>query len=249
MCGQCHSIEIFLSDDKAIDWIQEGSRFRPGDRLSEFETTVCGRYEDNPPEVQAYLDNHRSFRLRNCFWEDGAIRVTGREYHAMLETPCYQRGEMSCLSCHKMHRPADDPRSLETWANDQLGFQMGGNDACLQCHPRFADRQVLSAHTHHRANSTGSECQNCHMPHTTWGLLRAIRSHTIDSPSVQTSVTTGRPNACNLCHLDRTLQWTADTLEQWYDIDPPELSEDEKTVAASVLWILRGDAVQRALVA
>jgi hypothetical protein len=87
------------------------------------------------------------------------------------------------------------------------------------------------------------------MPHTSWGLLRAIRSHTIDSPDVATSVATGRPNACNQCHLDRTLAWTAGKLEDWYGIEPPPLSGDARTIAASILWTLSGDAVQRALMA
>ena len=36
---------------------------------------------------------------------------------------------------------------------------------------------------------------------------------------------TGRPNACNLCHLDRTLAWTAKHLEGWYGFAPPELND------------------------
>ena len=83
--------------------------------------------------------------------------------------------------------------------------------ACLQCHPSFEGR---TEHTHHTADSSGSRCQNCHMPHTTYGLLKAIRSHKIDSPSVQASLATGRPNACNLCHLDKSLAWTQDALER-----------------------------------
>jgi hypothetical protein len=249
VCAQCHSIEVFLTPEKADDWRREGTRFRPGDDLSEFQTIVDGRYEDNPPEVREYIDHHAGFRLPNCFWPDGMLRVTGREYHGMLETPCYQRGEMSCLSCHRLHRAPNDPRPLSTWADDQLGAGMRGDEACLQCHTRYRDPQSLAAHSHHAASSSGSRCYNCHMPYTTWGLLRAIRSHTVDSPNVAISVATGRPNACNLCHLDRTLQWTAERLAEWYDIEPPDLTGDERTVAASILWTLSGDAVQRALMA
>jgi hypothetical protein len=87
------------------------------------------------------------------------------------------------------------------------------------------------------------------MPYTTYGLLKTIRSHQISSPSVQASIDTGRPNACNLCHLDRTLAWTADYLSQWYGTPKPELTEDQQTVAGSLLWLLSGDAGQRAIVA
>ena len=71
-----------------------------------------------------------------------------------------------------------------------------------------------AAHTRHRADSSGSSCYNCHMPFTTYGLLKTIRSHQISSPSVQSTLATGRPNACNLCHLDKTLAWTAQYLER-----------------------------------
>ena len=87
------------------------------------------------------------------------------------------------------------------------------------------------------------------MPYTTYGLLKAIRSHQVDSPDVTASVETGRPNACNQCHLDKSLGWAAAELETRYGIAPPELSRDQREVAAGVLWALEGDAGQRALAA
>ena len=59
----------------------------------------------------------------------------------------------------------------------------------------------------------------------------------------------GRPNACNLCHLNETLSWTADKLHTWYQQPVPELSEDDKTISAAVQWLVKGDAGQRALLA
>jgi hypothetical protein len=87
------------------------------------------------------------------------------------------------------------------------------------------------------------------MPFTTYGILKAIRSHQISSPSVQASQATGRPNGCNQCHQDKTLAWTADNLSRWYNVPRPRLSADEEQIAATVLWGLSGDAGQRALVA
>jgi len=54
------------------------------------------------------------------------------------------------------------------------------------------------------------------MPHTSYGLLKGIRSHQINSPTVKASLATGRPNACNLCHLDKTLAWSGQKLNEWY---------------------------------
>jgi hypothetical protein len=124
---------------------------------------------------------------------------------------------------------------------------MDGDRACLQCHAKYADK--ISAHTHHAPESTGSRCYNCHMPNTTYGLLKAMRSHRIDVPSVAATVSSGRPNACNLCHLDKSLGWTARWLREQYGIESPALDADQDSIE-STLWLgLTGDAGQRALIA
>jgi hypothetical protein len=173
------------------------------------------------------------------YWSDGMVRVSGRDFSAMKNSPCYQRGELSCLSCHSMH-------SYNS-TDDQLAPRRENNSACIQCHTTYAAK--LEQHTHHRADSSGSLCYNCHMPHTTYGLVKAIRSHQIDSPSVQSSLNTGRPNACNLCHLDRSLGWSAQYLQQWYSRPQPNLTSEQQETSAAVNWLLSGDAGQRALVA
>jgi len=179
--------------------------------------------------------------------------VSGREYNGLIDSPCFRDATesdrtMTCFSCHTMHKPSEDPRTTAEWADThQVSTDMDGNDACLQCHaPMRAD---LTAHTRHGTESSGSSCYNCHMPYTSYGLLKTVRSHTISSPTVTESTALGRPNACNLCHLDKTLDWTADRLLEWYDTPVPALSDDEQTVAASLLWILKGDAGLRALAA
>jgi hypothetical protein len=87
------------------------------------------------------------------------------------------------------------------------------------------------------------------MPYTTYGLLKGLRSHQISSPSVEIDVKTGRPNACNLCHLDKTLGWTSQQLALWYRQAKPKLTPDQESVSAIALLALRGDAGQRALAA
>jgi hypothetical protein len=197
--------------------------------------------------MQRILEAYPQYNKEDLFWSDGMVRVSGREYSGLVESPCMAGGEFSCLSCHKMHKSPDDTRSLKEWANDQLIPEMQSDEACLQCHESF--REDLEQHTFHAAESTGSRCYNCHMSYTTYGLLKAIRSHQVDSPTVAASIETGRPNACNQCHLDRTLTWTSDYLEQWYGTPRVTLTEDERNIAASVLWSMRGDAGQRALMA
>src|SRR4030095_10236748 len=114
------------------------------------------------------------------------------------------------------------------------------NQACYQCHAGFASK--LAPHTHHAANSSGSLCYNCHMPHTTHGLLEGIRSHPLHAPTLKSSIDTGRPNACNLCHLDRTLAWTAKNLNTRYRQPVPPIDPEFANTPAAVVWLLRGDA-------
>ena len=91
---------------------------------------------------------------------------------------------------------------------------------------------------------------NCHMPHTAWGLLKASRTHRVTSPDVSTALGVGRPEACTLCHLDRTSDWSAAHLEDWYGTPRPRIEDpDHLALAAGAVWALRGDAAQRALAA
>ena len=251
VCGQCHGIWEFydIAGERLAN--DHGLPFRPGDELRDTRFVAQPTQNLNSPTMKEVLADDPSF-VDDSFWPDGMVRVSGREYNGLIESPCFKNARdathtMTCSSCHTLHKKPDDPRSLEKWADtNQLSAGMAGNEACLQCHTTL--RANLAAHTKHKAEA-GNVCYNCHMPYTSYGLLRALRSHQVSSPSVATSVSTGRPNACNLCHLDKTLAWTSEHLEEWYRTPRPTLTEDERTISASVLWMLRGDAGQRALVA
>lgn len=246
VCGQCHAIHPLTKEAREV-WKKHGYAYRPGDDLSATRDLLRGVHERNTPAIQAFLDRNPG-TLEGSYWSDGEVRVSGREYNGIVETPCYQRGELSCLSCHEMHA-SGDAHALSRWADDQLRPTMDTSRACTQCHAEYTSPEKLREHTHHAPASSGSECMNCHMPHTTYGLTKAIRSHTITSPSVATALATGRPDACSLCHLDKPLGWTADHLREWYGHERPELDAEREQVSAAVLWGLSGDAGQRALVA
>ncbi len=246
-CGQCHSVWAFKDMEKKIDFNRHGAAFRPGenDMVQRF---VVQPNEPDHSEQKDFIRQTEPDFFQNRFWGDGMIRVTGRELNGTQESPCFKGGNFSCLSCHEMHPARPTRVSLTSWArHDQLKPQMDSDQACLQCHKSFAGK--IAAHSHHNAGSPGSRCYNCHMPNTTYGLLHAIRSHQVSSPNVNESVTYGRPNACNLCHLDKTLAWTAQKLHDWYNEPVPELSFDDQNIAAAVQWIVKGDGGQRALLA
>ena len=42
-------------------------------------------------------------------------------------------------------------------------------------------------------------------------------------------------------------QWTATQLTQWYGTEAPVLNDEDRSVAASLIWLLKGDAGQRVL--
>jgi hypothetical protein len=227
VCGQCHGqFDYRFTTATMHSWFQNGFRYRPGD------------------DVQ--VDRTVKFAGDEQFWSDGLIRVAGREYNAVVRSRCHTQGHMTCFTCHALHQPPGDARPASEWANDQL--HAGDLDrSCSECHAKVA--AAGAAHTHHAAGSEGSRCVNCHMPHTTYGLMKGVRTHQIDSPNVAVSVATGRPNACNQCHLDRSQGWAAEHLQSWYGIKKPQLPGDEATVAAGAQWALKGNAAQRALMA
>jgi hypothetical protein len=247
VCGQCHVTKTLYDAKHLADWRENGSHYRPGDDL-EVSSNIIARENMSRPALKMMVQQNPGI-LRSTFWSDGVIRVSGREYSALRETGCYTRGEMSCLSCHSLHKSADDTRSLDEWADDQLAPGMRTNAACTQCHPGLEEPDALTRHTRHSANSSGSQCMNCHMSYTTYGLLKASRRHRVDSPSVASELATGRPNACNQCHLDKPLGFTAEKLTEWYDIKTPELTADQREISAAVRWALEGDAGLRALTA
>src|SRR5689334_2832678 len=246
-CGQCHSVWAFNNMSDKIDFNRHGSSFRPGahDLAQRF---VVQPNSSEHSEQKDFIRQSEPDFFSNRFWGDGMIRVTGREFNGVEASPCFRGGEFSCISCHEMHLDSPGQTSIQQWARTaQLKPKMDSDAACLQCHQTMATN--ITAHTHHSADSSGSRCYNCHMPRTTFGLLRAIRSHQVSSPTVKESVEYGRPNACNLCHLDQTLAWTAEKLGAWYHQPVPQLAPDDQNIAASVQWILKGDAGQRALIA
>ena len=245
VCGQCHSNYVVFEEELFHAWLDDGFPYRAGERLAETKTVVRGRPSDNPDALVKQLEAIPEY-FRESYWPDGTVRVSGREYNGLRDSACFSEGELSCLSCHSMHPEGED---LSPWADDQLHEDMRGDAACVGCHASYAAADALEAHTHHSPASAGSRCMNCHMPHATYGLLKAMRNHTIDSPAVTSAAASGRPNACNQCHLDQSLGWTAEHLTRWYRRPVPQLTEDERDISATLLWALRGDAGQRALAA
>ncbi|HEY1959303.1 MAG TPA: ammonia-forming cytochrome c nitrite reductase subunit c552 [Polyangiaceae bacterium] len=220
VCGQCHAY-AFPRDEEGFFKSGYADAFRPGDALE--PSRILLTPQNIGTEVQLDTDT------RNLFWPDGTVRVGGREYNAMILSACYLRGvrskKITCLSCHSMH--ASDP-------NQQLRRDRSVQNACISCH------EMPETHAHHAPGTPGSACVDCHMPKTSYALRRATRSHRIDSPSASSA----RPNACNLCHLDRSLAWTASKLAELWGATSAASSSTEPAAARG---LLAADATERVI--
>ncbi len=195
VCGQCHSQRLPDPVEKLWTYLATGPTFRPGDVLAGHVTPLT---RDTPvPDPTAPPDTYR-----NRFWSDGTARLTSYEYLGITQSPCLKDPNFTCRSCHTMH--GGDVKG-------QIEPSMRGDRACTQCHTQIG--QNISAHTHHPAESSGSRCLDCHMPKTVYGILTTHRSHRIESPDAKRDVEGSRPNACTLCHLDRSARWAGERMQ------------------------------------
>jgi predicted CXXCH cytochrome family protein len=218
ICAACHAY-TYPRDPQEF-WDNGYARsFRPGEDLATARILLTAKSLRQPgsPSIDTLVDN--------LFYDDETVRIGGREFNGMIQSACFQRGEgtkrLSCLSCHSMH---------DSEPEGQLARGRAGEAACAACHDPL--RYETATHTHHASGSPGSNCLGCHMPMTAYALLKSIRSHRIDSPRAKDFAGTDRPNACNLCHVDRSLAWTSSRLVDWYGQPAPSEALDDDTSAA-----------------
>jgi predicted CXXCH cytochrome family protein len=130
-----------------------------------------------------------------------------------VQSLMYARG-VTCFSCHDPHGTGNQGIVREK-----------GNALCLTCHgpntqngPHAAS---IEQHTHHAAGSAGSACIACHMPQIaeTIGDVK-VRSHTFHFVWPTQTEALKIPNACNVCHTDKTSGWATAALRSWSDRSP-----------------------------
>ncbi len=146
-----------------------------------------------PDVTRDYFDNYSlSPLLDGRYFADGQMReevyVTGSFLQSRMHA-----NHVSCTNCHEPH-------------GAKLRAQ--GNPLCLQCHQ--PQTYQSEQHFFHKADSSGAQCANCHMPQQTYMGVDARRDHSFRVPDPAASVRFGVPNACTQCHRDRKDQWAAD---------------------------------------
>lgn len=228
ICGHCHGQRLPKPTDRIRQFLHEGDPYTAGEDLSAYTQPI---HEDSQlPGVELSLR----------FWKDGTPRLTAYEYQGLLMSADYQRGGLTCQHCHTMH--GGDPKGM-------LPLEKRGPAACQSCHPQIVAR--AAEHSGHQAGGSGTDCYACHMPKITYGLLGVHPSHRIQRPDPSRAWRYEMPEACTLCHTDRTARWAAEALARQLGRPPPvDLpSGPAFEVAENVRALLGGDVVQRSVAA
>lgn len=142
------------------------------------------------------------------FWPDGRPNRFNRP-QALTMSGCFKAGAISCASCHLSHGSKYEA-SLKVDIHDGRK----GDELCTQCHSE--PRRDLTTHTFHAPQSEGSRCINCHMSDVNWRLLNRKRDHTFQAPVPENTARFGIPNACTTCHDDRSPEWAARQMDEWW---------------------------------
>jgi len=143
-----------------------------------------------------------------------------------------------CAQCHSGPSPRLADGTALRNSSEALDLVASRCDGakCTDCHdPHAADghldeRHAIAACTGCHATQSGAEhagaghaattCLDCHMPRIVMGIDRYVRTHRISSPTSAALIADAAPNACNLCHLDRSITWTLDELRRGWDARP-----------------------------
>lgn len=129
---------------------------------------------------------------------DGQIDGEVFEYGSFLQSRMHKAG-VTCSDCHEPHG---------------LRLRAEGNAVCAQCHA--PERFEAATHHHHDPSSPGARCVSCHMGSKVYMGVDRRHDHSFRVPRPDLSVAIGVPNACNACHAERSPDWAARVVAEWY---------------------------------
>jgi predicted CXXCH cytochrome family protein len=179
---------------------------RRTEKLTSMEIDACAACHarrkpitETPQPGASFLDSYLPALLDpGMYYPDGQIDGEVYEYGSFLQSRMFRAG-VTCSNCHEPHGAT---------------LRAEGNNLCAQCHmPAKFD---VPEHNHHQAGSVGAQCVNCHMVTRTYMIVDDRRDHSIRVPRPDLSVAIGAPNACSQCHRDRSAQWAANRVAEWY---------------------------------
>ena len=189
-CESCHLGGRAHADGAPIHLVPIGATARDGaPKLSTFAEEKADPLIVNRVCAQCHSGPSPRF-------PDGSASRNSSEALDLATSQCVAR----CVDCHDPHRPSQAGRIDEGRAIA----------ACTRCH---ADRE-----DHAGAGHDKTSCLDCHMPKIVMGIDRHVRTHRIGSPTDRRMLAAAAPNACNVCHLDRTIEWTVAELRERHGV-------------------------------
>ena len=195
-CIQCHSQGQPLSNPihgKYYDW---PVGFVPGKRLAD-----VWKLEELKPGVTNFYQYADLTAHKN--------RMQGNDF---VQSNMYHR-KIRCFDCHNVHTNQNTASLIAK-----------GNAVCLTCHTKDNPAGLhgtIPEHTHHMANSAGSQCIACHMPKIAVTVKdNFVSSHTFRFISPLQTEQSGIPNPCTSCHTDKSNEWALKELRGWQSTSP-----------------------------
>ncbi len=142
------------------------------------------------------------------YYVDGRTRRFSNNSFALWMSSCYLEGGVRCIDCHR------NGHAINIEDNPQLVPVVSSEQLCSRCHAGLVEN--VAEHSRHEAGTEGSSCVACHMPRTVTGVKATMRDHSLVSPVPENTRDYGIPNACNLCHEERSPQWAAASIQDWF---------------------------------
>ena len=154
--------------------------------------------------TQRFFDHYDLVTLEDGdYYPDGRDLGENYTYTSWLMSPCIRNGKLDCIHCH-------------TSSGRYRFATENPNGACLPCHEeRVANAE---AHTHHKPGTPGGNCIDCHMPKTRFANMNRS-DHSMLPPTPAATLKFKSPNACNLCHQDKSASWADAKVRQWHKRD------------------------------
>ena len=201
VCMQCHTQGRPVSLPVHGEYPDWPVGYLPGDRLAD-----VWHLEEAKLGTQDFY-----------FFPDSSAHKNRMQGNDFIQSTMYHRG-LRCFDCHQVHSNRNPSNLIAT-----------GNQLCLTCHTKdnpAGPKGTVSEHTHHRPDSTGSQCTACHMPNIAQTLPNKqdgdifVASHTFRFLSPTLTETSGVPNPCMSCHKDKTNAWATTQLRSWTTTSP-----------------------------
>ncbi len=159
------------------------------------------------------LEEHKLGERSFTHFAEGTGHKNRMQGNDFVQSLMYTRG-VACFNCHDVHGTKNN--AILWKPAEKICFDCHGSNTSNGPHA-----PTIEAHTHHKPGSTGNECIACHMPKIEQTIADVnVRAHTFRFITPSESDALKIPNACNLCHKEKTTAWATDILKTWQDRSP-----------------------------